>query len=169
MHTYRHIRTIFSSTNIYTYREHTHLSPTHRYPPPPAPPHSSCKLPRPSYAPITRPEVYLENTRTNTPPKAAEVVPLKRFGIRERSPGLAQPACMLGNGQQTPGTWKTGSPSSQSLPPRCPHQLPAVSVSTPLCEATSCVTFTFTLSSGVLAAHFPAVASGISPTLGAVT
>lgn len=58
-----------------------------------------------------------------------------------------------------PGAGKHGLPPPQTLPPCCPHQLPTISVCTPLCQATSCVTFTFILPSWVLAARFPALVS----------
>lgn len=138
--------------------------------PPTAAPGEQLWWPRPSCTHTIHPETCLEDAHTHTQPQRQQRSSPSRdeeHSWNQRSPlGVAQPGHVLGTSswaafdspcradQQRPGTWRTWSSSSRTLPPRCPHQLPAVSVSSPLCKATSCVTFTFTLSNGLRGSPF---------------
>lgn len=145
-------------TNIHTRTEHAHLSPMHKHLPGQRLQVAICLLH--THHP---PEIDLSDSHKHTPRVADEESNGRqshrlwwhsqhtRLGIS--SSGSSDSLCRADRGRL--GSWRAWSSSSQTLPLRCPHQLPAVSVHTPLCKATSCVTFTLTLSSGVLAAHFP--------------
>lgn len=157
LHAHAYIRTgtTLPVTNVHTHRERTHFLLLTN-----SPQDNSYTGPHPSYTHNTHPEMYLadahkhtpQSSRGRPPPEMRKAVGTRavNWGGTASAPASKSTAGAACDSPQRadkgrPETRRRWSSSFQTLSPRCPHQLPAISVSTPFCKATSCVTFTFSL------------------------